>query len=321
MINTFKILILNYDKIGKKYVLGKQEILSLEFKELENLLKDIPYDDGNVIPIQIITEEFIITKTSKKSFTWENNRFLPHTNIKTSKKEFKLDKFRVLYDSYDKINQRDFRKSYAYTFLISVIWFYFTIVNIQIIIILLTIDFGNVSINIFLLWLAMITYIGFYNFSHENLPMLLSKKTRIPIEYFNPSIIIPKKNEVSIFFLFTSQLIYFLIFYMLYFRDITIVLIETLLIAFYVFLFFGVVISIHYLLIIIYRYRFNLLIKKKSLVFLYELLQNSNIQSENYHLIIKLISEIENSKAISYGPISKIVGILTFFFAIIPNIV
>ena len=88
--------------------------MSLKFKELENLLKDIPYDDSNVIPIQIITEEFIITKISQKSFTHENNQFLPLDNIKTSKKEFKLDGFKDVCDSYDEIKQSDFWKSFYY---------------------------------------------------------------------------------------------------------------------------------------------------------------------------------------------------------------
>ena len=180
------------------------------------MLKDIPYDDSYVIPIQIITEDFIITKINKKSFTHENNQFLPLNNIKISKKEFKLDEFKDICESYDKIKQGDFWKSFYYVLGILVVWLYFISVNIQTIILFLTIDFGNVSDNIFLLWLAMVTYFGFYNFLNENIRKPIITKFRFQVEHFNSSDLIVKKNEVNQFILFASQLFYFFIFYMLY---------------------------------------------------------------------------------------------------------
>ena len=167
----------------------------------------------------------------------------------------------------------------------------------------------------------MVTYFGFYNFLNENIRKPIITKFRFQVEYFNPSDLIVKKNEVNQFILFASQLFYFFIFYMLYYPNIKIEINKGLLGVFYVGFFIGAIISIHYLLIIVFRHKSNLKIKKKILVFSYELLQNSNFQSENYHLIIKMINDIENNKLISFGFISKIVGIITFFFAIIPNII
>ena len=123
------------------------------------------------------------------------------------------------------------------------------------------------------------------------------------------------------FFLFTSQLIYIFIFYLLYFPYVTIEITNALIGIYYGFLIVGGVISIHYLYTILSQLSLNLKLKKKFLIFSYSSLQNLNFQSENYSIIIKMISDVENSKLLSFGLISRIVGIITLFFAVIPNIV
>jgi hypothetical protein len=42
---------------------------------------------------------------------------------------------------------------------------------------------------------------------------------------------------------------------------------------------------------------------------------------ENHQLIIKIISDVESSKNVSFGLVTKIVSSLTLFFALIPNII
>lgn len=293
----------------------------MNLKDLEKFLCEIPYNDKNVIPIQVVGEEFIITKMGNNSYIYELNRFLPHNSIRTKKIEFKLEDFQEIYKSCDKIKNKELWKTTIYVGFISFIWAYFLITNIQMILLLFTIGFGNVPINLFLMWLYLLSLIGWIYSLIENIGKPFIKHRRIPTGFFNPSDIILKKNELNAFFLFSSQLVYFFTIYILYFPYTPLTIIDPLLLNFFIFLTIGSGISIHYLWIFLRQLQYNFKIKNNTLPFLYALAQDLTYQNENYYIITKMINDIEKSKLISFGVIPKIVGIITFFLATIPNII
>ena len=213
MTKSIKVLILNYDKNRKKYNLGKQEIFLMQITEVDDLINDLPYNEENPVPIQIIAEDFIITKESRDTFSIENNR---HNGIKITKNKVELNLFKEASNLLDKFNKKEFIRTLIYVNVILACWFYFLIVNIESIIILLTQKFANANITIFLLWLSLISIIGFCYFIYINIAKPFFGGYKIPLEYFNPSKVIIEKNEINLFCLFTSQLIYLFIFYPLY---------------------------------------------------------------------------------------------------------
>jgi lysophospholipid acyltransferase (LPLAT)-like uncharacterized protein len=96
-----------------------------------------------------------------------------------------------------KIKQREICKTILYVILILIVWGYFSAVNVDSIKILLTQNFGNVSIIIFLLWLSSLSIIGFIYFLYENIFRLFLSEYRISLEYFNPSDDIIKPNALN----------------------------------------------------------------------------------------------------------------------------
>ncbi len=130
-----------------------------------------------------------------------------------------------------------------------------------------------------------------------------------------------ERNDISVFFLFTFQIIYFFIFLPLYIPYTNLIIVGSKLQIFYGFFATGILISLHYAIINITRFFLNLKKKKNVLTYLYGSLQGLKIQDENYILNTKMVEDLENSKIISFGLIIKIVSSITFLIAIIPNIV
>jgi len=290
----------------------------MQIKELEDLINDLPYNEKDPFPIKIITEDFIIIKESRETFSIKNNRLFIHHVFK---RKYKLNSFKKVFNSSDKIKKSDYFSSYFYVLVMFVVWFYFVIANINSISVLLTQNFANASITTFLLWLSLISIIAFYYFIYINIAKPFFRKYKILLDYFNPYEAIIEKNEIIIFFLFTFQIIYFYILYPLYIPYTNLIIIEYRLQIFYGFFTAGIFISIHYAAINITRLLLNLKNKRNVLTYLYASLQRLKIQDENYILITKLVEDLENFKIISFGLITKIVSSITLLFAIIPNIV
>lgn len=319
MEESFKILIKNYDRINKKYFLGKQEIDTFKFQDLVVLLKELSNNSEKfAVPIQIITHDLIIEKKDKNLFTYEYNRLFPY-NIRLSKKEFELNELNNIFDS-KKPKRVEYLKSSLYFSFLFVLWFYFVSFNIQSIVIFIGQNFGTMTINIFFSWLFFVSTGGFLYFIYDFISKPIMYNYKIPLKYSKPSNYILKKNELYHFFLFTGQLFYFFILYYLYFAHANLILIEDLFNLFKVMLIPGSIIAIHYLVISVKLLVSNFKIKKKLLVFSYALLQNLNVQKEEQELNLKIVNDIENSKSISFGLISGIIGFLTLILAIIPNI-
>lgn len=319
MEESFEILIKNYDRINKKYFLGKQEIDTINNQDLVVLLKELPFNSEKfAVPIQIITHDLIIEKKDENILICKYNRPFPY-NIRLSKKEFELKKFKEIFDNKEH-EIVEFYIAFLYVIILFSFWYYFVLVNSQSIFILIGQNFGTMTINLFLLWLFLISIVGSLYFIYDFVLKPIKLKYKIPLIYSKPSNYILKKNELNHFFLFTGQLFYFFLLYYLYFADANLILIEDKLIIFFVVLIFGSIISIHYLVISAILRVSNFKIKNKLLTYSYALLQNLNVQKEEQELNLKIVNDIENSKCITFGFISRIIGLLTLILAIIPNI-
>lgn len=319
MEESFEILIKNYDRINNKYFLGKQEIDIINSQELVVLLKKLPFNSEKfAVPIQIITHDLIIEKKDENLLTYEYNRLFPY-NIRLSKKEFELNEFNKIFDS-EKHKTVEYLISYLYVGFLFGLWCYFFSFNSQTIFIFIGQDFGTIAIIFFLLWLFLVSIGGFSYFFYDFVSKPIMYNYKIPLKYSKPSNYILKKNELNHFFLFTGQLFYFFLLYYLYFVHTSLYLIEDKLIIFFVFFVLGSIIAIHYLAISVKLLVSNSKIKKNLLAFSYALLQNLNVQKEEQELNLKIVNDIENSKKIAFGLISRIIGFLTLILAIIPNI-
>ncbi len=319
MEELFEILIKNYDRINNKYFLGKQEIDTFNYQKLVDLLKELPFNSEKfAVPIQIITQDLIIEKKDENLFTYEYNRIFPY-NIRFSKKEYELNELNKIFDS-KKPKRVEYLKSSLYVSFLFVLWCYFFSFNSQTIFIFIGQDFGTIAIIFFLLWLFLVSIGGFSYFFYDFVSKPIMYNYKIPLKYSKPSNYILKKNELNHFFLFTGQLFYFFLLYYLYFVHTSLYLIEDKLIIFFVFFVLGSIIAIHYLAISVKLLVSNSKIKKNLLAFSYTLLQNLNVQKEEQELNLKIVNDIENSKKIAFGLISRIIGFLTLILAIIPNI-
>lgn len=320
MKNSIEILIKNYDRINKKYFLGKQEIITINYQELVDLLKELPFNSEKIaIPIQIITHDLIIEKKDETHFTFEYNKPFPHNNICLLKKNFELNKFKEIFNDKE-YKVVEYLKSFIYVFILYWFWSYFVLANNQSIFILIGQNFGTMTINFFLLWLLLVSIVGSWYFIYDFALKPIKLKYKIPLKYSKPSDYILKKNELNHFILFTGQLFYFFLLYYLYFADANLIIVEDRLIAFFVILIPACIIAIHYLAISAKLLISNYKIKKKLLAFSYALLQNLNVQKEEQELNLKIVNDIENSKIITFGFIPKIIGFLILILAIIPNI-
>ena len=178
----------------------------MQINEVADLINDLQYYEKDPFPIQIITEDFIIIKESIDVVSIKYNHCFLHNVLK---RKYNLNSFKKVLTSPDKIKKKDSFRSFFYVLVMSVIWFYFVVANIGTILLLLTQNFANASITTFLLWLSLISIIGFCYFMYINIIQPLVRWTKIPIEYFNPSEAIIERNDISVFFLFTFQIIYF----------------------------------------------------------------------------------------------------------------
>ena len=167
MEESFEILIKNYDRINKKYFLGKQEIDTINYQELVILLKELPFNSEKfAVPIQIITHDLIIEKKYEKKFVYKYNRPFPY-NIRLSKKEFELNEFKFFFDNKEHKTVEYFI-SFLYVTILFFFWFYFVLANSQSIFILIGQNFGTMTINFFLLWLFLVSIGGSFYFIYDS---------------------------------------------------------------------------------------------------------------------------------------------------------
>ena len=290
----------------------------MQFKDLKELINDLPYNENDPIPIQVITEDFIIKKESRDKVSIKNNIFFLH-NI--GKRKYTSDRFKKVFNSSNRLNKQDYIRTLVYILSICVVWFYFFILNIELISILLTQNFANASITSFLLWLSFISIIGFGYFISINIVKPFFRTYKLPLEFFNPSKVIIEENDLNLFCLFTSQLIYLPIIIPLYIPYTNLVIDLSKLSIFNGFFISGIFISIHYAVIILIRLNLNYKKRKSFLTYTYEFLQKLKMLDASYILINKMIGDVENQKIVSFGLITKVVSFLTILFALIPNII
>ena len=316
--DKYKILIENYNLRTKRYELGKQHIKEWSLSTIKSFLKRIPIQDSkSVLPIQIITNNFLIRKISSDLFFYDDNYKFTLFQTPIDLDWNKLQDHIINIDDVDSIFHIDKKIKHKCSishlinndYSMSIL----PIANIFFLIYILISSAINVFILILLIWLIVFSsYCAFHNILSlvkiKRNPQKIKIEFRIPlldkIERIDVSEIIVYAGQLALFGFLISYLLKFSIDYILPLGFIIIIIVS---------IYFGLVI----LFIIDYfstNKLKNLLLKAVSV----EIQRSRSIDSKQYYL--QLAIAIEKKNIITAGSFPKFISILLFLISIFPII-
>ena len=210
-----KVLLQNFNRKSNKFEIGRQEMFHSSIEGLKNFISKIPYDTSNkTIPIKIITEDLIFEKLDHQNIKYDWNFY--YTYRFTRKK--KIVNLREL----DQLIEGS-KKGYYSGFIDTVIIFLYFIAWVSLLSFntpslqnFLFIENINQNVNIFFIWLLILTWIGFLNYTIKNFIINLifyRKKFVLNSKYTIIDDI--KVIDITNFLLFSSQ--YFYIIFIFYY--------------------------------------------------------------------------------------------------------
>ncbi|MBA7688867.1 hypothetical protein ES703_97356 [subsurface metagenome] len=209
-----KVLLKNFNRKSNKYEIGRQEIFHISMEGLKNLISLIPYDTSNTtIPVKIITKDLIFEKLDRQILRYEWNFFYTYRFIRR-KKLIKIQELnQLIYGSKKKFF------SILIDLVLIILYFYLWVFlcsfNTQSLYHFMFNENTNKSVNLFFLWLIILTWIGILNYVIKNfLINLILYRKKFLLEY-NYTIIddIQKIDVTNLLFLISQYLYIIFIYY------------------------------------------------------------------------------------------------------------
>ncbi|MFX1393027.1 MAG: hypothetical protein ACFFAH_05565 [Promethearchaeota archaeon] len=318
MEEKIQVLIENYNLESNSYELGKQYIKYFSLLELKSLLQKIPvYKSKKVLPIQIVTEKFILRKLSSNLFFYEDNYkpilFQTPINLDLNKFEnhvFKIDEIEEIFQ----ITKRIKKKSKILQFINNdYSMFILPLANIILIFILLFSGITDIPIIIVLIWLIIFSsYCAIYNLF--SLIKIKKYPQKIKIEYSLPLIDKIEKIDFSEIIVYAGQLALFgfLVMHFLQFSlnfNIALIIVILIIVFFY------------FCLIVLFFIDYFTTNKLKK--FLLKIISNETQKSQDFdtkRYYLQLGIAIEKRSIITAGSFPKLTSILLFLISMIPII-
>jgi len=320
MQDKFTVLIKNYDKNQKLYAFGKQKIIDMSIDQIKALLEEIPIiDESEKTPIQIITRDLIISKEDKNKYTYEYNKLFFHYSKLKFKNSFQIEDFNNILLNKNPNYYVRYIFCVCYTFLLFLLWSFFFIKNMEIILFFFGINFGNIIIKYFLVWLIFSIIVGPIYFFYKNLFLPLDQKYLITLSYSNSSELFIIKTDLDEMIFFSIQIICIYFLNDMYMPYTTYYLRGEFLSQ------HGILVIISFIILIIQVFlnydicRENSKVRKKIIQYLRSYINENDSNYPKYHELV-LIAGIEKSKTIEFNKITKLWGILMILFTVIPNV-
>ena len=210
-----RVLLQNFNRKNNKFEIGRQEIFYTSMKGLKDFLLKIPYDTSNsTIPIKIIIDNLIIEKLDLQHIRYEWNSFFTYRFIKRKKivKIRELDQ--LLYTS----KKGDYSKiiDIVLIALYFIVWILITIFNLASVQNFIILADTNKVVNIFFLWLIILSLVGFLNYFIKNILINISLYRKKFILEFRYNVIDDiKAIDITNLLLLISQ--YFYIIFIFYY--------------------------------------------------------------------------------------------------------
>ncbi len=308
-----KVLLQNFNRKNNKFEIGKQEIFYTSMKGLKDFLFKIPYDTSNsTIPIKIIIDNLIIEKLDIQHVRYEWNSFYIYRLIKRKKiaKIGELDQLLTTSKKgfYSKIIDL------AVIMLSFVVWFLITIFNLASVQNFIIPGDPNKIVNIFFLWLIILTLVGFLNYFIKNILInitLYRKKFILELKY-NIIDDIKTIDITNLLFLISQYFYIIFIFYYFpnaYLRPRGYVMYISLLIL-------GIIIITQEMVQTCRDLYSNYKKKKNYLLTLYTLINYS--KSENSITYLTMSLNLKRSTLIDQRLWKILIGLLIFLLSLIP---
>ena len=206
-----EILIENFNIITNRYELGIQQICKSSIEGLENLLKLIPSikDKITIIPVRIITKDFIFIRFDEEHYIYEHNYIYsyfeaPNTPL-IKRNSFKIDEFESILKKPKKK-----RISIIFSSIFQKIWLAYPIINIIAFISIIFDEFGksvkNLIIISFMLWLIIFCCYSFI-FGLKKIRIMNKKPQKVVVKYDFPFLSLFETLDVSEFIVLIGQII------------------------------------------------------------------------------------------------------------------
>lgn len=218
-VETFEILVENFNTETKKYELGKQQIFSASFQEIKDILTQIPSrkDNLDLIPARIVSKEHIFSKFDDSYYYFEDNYSFslfitpPLYSIRVRGLKFKMEDF-------DKIVTRS-KKSKAVkitniiSYVIDRLWLTFPFVNILLLVNIIFAEIqkgdSNLIIMSFMFWLIAFCVYSII-FSINKFKKFRKNPQKILIKFDFPLLDFFNTLDASEFTIVTGQIALFL---------------------------------------------------------------------------------------------------------------
>lgn len=309
-----EILIENFNILSNKYELGIQQICKSSIEDLESLLKLIPSikDNITIIPVRIITKDFIFIRFDEADYIYEFNYIYsyfeaPNTPL-IKRNSFKIDEFESILKKPKKK-----RISIIFSSIFQKIWLIYPIINIIAFISIIFDEFGksvkNLIIISFMLWLIIFCFYSFI-FGLMKIRLLNKKPQKVAIKYDFPFLSLFETLDASEFIVLIGQII-LIVFNQLYNVQIDIANIIVLT---------STIISISiYLFDFNHHYKRNKRLKSVSLNLLFSKLY-SEIETNEKQYYFQMAKSFKNKPLISVEKVPKFLTLLSIFLTFIPII-
>ncbi len=310
----FKILVENFNITSNKYELGLQQICESSIEGLENLLKLIPSikDEVTIIPVRIITKDFIFIRFDEADYIYEHNYIYSYFEAPNAplikRNRFKIDEFKSI---LKKPKKR--RISIIFNSIFQKIWLIYPIINVIAFISIIFDEFGNSVKNLiiisFMLWLIIFCCYSFI-FGLKKIRVMNKKPQKVVVKYDFPFLSLFETLDASEFIVLIGQII-LIVFNQLYDEQIDILNI--------------IVLSSTIISLTIYLsdfnndYKRNKLLKSVSLSQLFSKLY-SEIETDEKQYYLQTATSFKNKPLVSVEKVPKFLTLLSIFLTFIPII-
>ncbi len=308
-----KVLLQNFNRKSNKFEIGRQEVIYTSMEGLKNFMSKIPYDTSNTtIPIKIITEDLIFEKLDHQIIKYEWNFFYTYRFVR-KRKNVNIQELDQLINCSKKRNCSKFI-DFLIIILYFFVWFLILSFNIPSLQNFLFTEDININVNIFFLWLMILTGVGFLNYIIKNVIININLyRKKFVLNSIYTLIDDIKVIDITNFLLLISQ--YFYIIFIYYYFPSAYLTPEGL--AVYIsLLIIGSILVIQELLQICKDLYTNYKKKKNYLLILYTLMNYcKNDDSHNYFTIA---SELKKVNLIDKRLWKILIGLLIFLLSLLP---